>query len=212
MGSTMAPGTARYVVHAGTATTVTTREMRVRSEPLRTPPAEAEGSRWLTGFGVSYAFVMLVFLNSMEQDEIAHYDHWMTTGAGAWARVPLNAMRTFGITVAVLVVLFGCHSRTNPVVPAYLLGVWKTSAPQYADRSFEITPGMVILNTGDDAVAINAIVGVEQVPTRGNILYVISYEDREGQKHRFAFYYDPTPDAIRFEHQNRIDWTKEKRL
>ncbi len=114
------------------------------------------------------------------------------------------------IAFAIVTAFFGCQSGGNRAVPDELLGVWKTSAPKYADRFFELKKDAVIFATGEGNVSVHAIVNIEQVREDKQILYTIYYTNQAGEEYKWSFYHDSANGgAIRFKNQKRIEWTKE---
>jgi hypothetical protein len=113
-----------------------------------------------------------------------------------------------------LIIILGCESKKIAAVPENLIGVWGTSDPTYADRTFEITRNEVIFQTGEqtfDTYSIKSI-EMEKVPGEKNNLYTINYIDKEGGKFKFFFYYNPAGRGeIRYKNQRQIAWTKEKK-
>jgi hypothetical protein len=106
---------------------------------------------------------------------------------------------------------FQCGKKTD--VPDILIGVWKTSAPQYEDRFFEIKKDEIIFGTGEGTFDTHRIknIEMEEVRGEGSSLYTIYYKNLEGQEYKFSFYYDPIKHGvIRFKNQEKIMWTKEK--
>ena len=119
------------------------------------------------------------------------------------------------LAFAILTIFIGCPSKKDTTVPDELLGVWKTSAPKYADRYFEITKGVMIFDIGEGDVDSSPITSIETVSGGRHTLYTISYQsyqNREGQEYRFSFYYDSAHGGeIVFKNQEDITWTKERR-
>lgn len=118
--------------------------------------------------------------------------------------------------VAVLIffiIILGCESKKIAGVPDNLIGVWGTSDPTYADRTFEITRNEIIFQTGEntfDTYSIKSI-EMEKVPGEESSLYTINYKNKEGLKYKFSFYYNPAGQGeIRYRNQRQIAWTKEK--
>lgn len=109
-----------------------------------------------------------------------------------------------------LAALLGCSQGDS--LPEELFGVWKTSAPKYADRYFEFTRDhKFILGVGEGRVLVNPITGIEKEPVPSK-LYTVFYVGDEGQDLIFAFYYDPTNEGtIQSQNQRHIDWKRERR-
>ncbi len=116
------------------------------------------------------------------------------------------------LAFVILATFIGCPSKKDTTVPDELLGVWKTSAPKYADRYFEITKGVMIFGIGEGDVNSSPITSIETASGGRHTLYTISYQNREGQEYRLSFYYDSAQDGvIVFKNQEDITWTKERR-
>ncbi len=115
------------------------------------------------------------------------------------------------VAFVTLVCLCGCRSVKNKTVPDELVGVWKTSAPNYADRYFELKKDAIIFGTGKGSASVNAILKVEEVREEKEkvVLYVIHYTNEGGKDYLLSFYYDPTDAGrIRFKNQMQIEWTR----
>ena len=113
------------------------------------------------------------------------------------------------IAFAIVTAFFGCQFGRNRTVPDELLGVWKTSAPKYADRFFELKKDAVIFATGEGNVSVHAIVKIEQVREDKQILYTFYYTNQAGKEYKWSFYQDSANGgAIRFKNQKQIEWTK----
>jgi hypothetical protein len=114
------------------------------------------------------------------------------------------------LIIIYLFMLFACQSGRNTPVQD-LLGVWRTTAPAYADRFFEIKTDEVIFGTAEgkfDTYPITKI-KIEQDPNEKGTLYVICYKNIEGQEYKFSFYYDPANQGtIRFKNQKQMVWSK----
>ena len=115
-----------------------------------------------------------------------------------------------GVLILFLITL-GCKSNKIPAVPENIIGVWGTSNPDYADRTFEITKTEVIFQTGEgtfDNYPIKSI-EMEKPPGAAQNLYTINYTNKEGTKYKFLFYYNPAGQGeIRYKNQSQIVWTK----
>lgn len=127
-------------------------------------------------------------------------------------------MRRIFLVFTLLTAILGCQARNEKTVPDALVGVWKTSAPKYADRPFEITKKVIVFGTGDRKTEIYAITNVKvkkvqkKVQKHKNSLYTITYMNRAGQHYKLSFYYYPVNDGvIRFKNQQAIRWMKEER-
>jgi hypothetical protein len=109
----------------------------------------------------------------------------------------------------ILSIFLGCQK--NRTVPEDLLGVWKTSAPKYADRSFEIKKDIIIFAIGEGKIDFYSITGVEKIREDDSILFTIFHENKEGQEFKLSFYHYPEKDGIiRFKNQKQIKWIKDK--
>ena len=117
------------------------------------------------------------------------------------------------VVLTYLMVLFACQCGKKTTVPGDLIGVWKTTAPTYADRFFEIKTDEVIFGTGEgsfDTYPISKIKS-EKDPREQGTLCTLYYKNIEGQEYKFSFYYDPAnPGTIRFKNQQEIIWAKEE--
>ena len=112
-----------------------------------------------------------------------------------------------------LIIILGCDGKKIAVVPENLIGVWGTSDPTYADRTFEITRYEVIFQTGEQDFNNYSIkrIEMEKVPGEENTLYTINYTNKEGLKYEFSFYYNPAGQGeIRYKNQRQMLWTKKK--
>ena len=120
--------------------------------------------------------------------------------------------KTMFAALAILTTLFGCQPTKNTTLPDELVGVWKTSAPKYAERSLEFTKGSIILGSGKGNFDPHPIANIETIREGHSILYAISHLNSEGQEYTLAFYYDPADGGvIRLKNQKTIVWKKERR-
>ena len=99
-------------------------------------------------------------------------------------------------------------------IPDELVGEWHTTDPNYADRWFEIDPVCINFVTGRGSVSTGFIKEVKAVPEGGRTLYTISYSV-DGTANEVSFYYETyyqtTKDkVIRFKHQEKTIWIKDK--
>jgi hypothetical protein len=95
-------------------------------------------------------------------------------------------------------------------LPREVRGVWRTDAPRYGGRRFELRKGLVVFQAGDSAAAPPAytITRVWHEATRAGTLYRVQYE-MDGESLLFSFVYRPgRPDQISFANQPGLVWTR----
>lgn len=111
---------------------------------------------------------------------------------------------------AALVILIGCHAAEIDGLPEGMVGIWKTSAPKYADRFFELKENdLVSFGTGEGLTQIHPISSVERVATVDGVLYSVHYADIEEEEYTFNFFWDSSMSGvIRIKNQIGIEWTK----
>jgi hypothetical protein len=119
------------------------------------------------------------------------------------------------LALAMFAALFGSQCREPWAVPDELVGVWETSEPKYKGCYFELTEDlMIFVNEAHlEKRSVNRISGIKKTDRGKQVLYTFSYEvhfeDEEGKKGKFSFYYDPSEGgAIRFKNQLEIKWIK----
>ena len=120
--------------------------------------------------------------------------------------------KTRFIAILITLIVFGWQCGNNEVSLDDLMGVWKTSAPKYADRSFEITKERITFGIGEGNFEIYFIkkIYVKQFPQDNSRLYTIYYENSEGDENTFAFYYSLEKGGlIRLKNQRQIEWEKQ---
>ena len=113
----------------------------------------------------------------------------------------------------IFAIFFVCQCGYEKSAPNELLGVWKTSAPQYADRFIKIEKDNITFGTGEKNFEIYSIkkIYIKKVPKESNILYTIHYKNREGVWYKVAFYYSPVNGGlITLKNQRQIVWEKEQ--
>jgi hypothetical protein len=96
-------------------------------------------------------------------------------------------VRCAGIILFLLLFAAACEHR-NDVVPHYLIGTWKTSAQEYADRYLEIGEHTLELGVGDGKKVTYRIEEIE-VKQAGNSVVTLSYRDPEGEQGMLTFIY-----------------------
>jgi hypothetical protein len=108
-----------------------------------------------------------------------------------------------------LAIFFGWHCGYEKSAPNEIVGVWKTSAPQYADRFITIDTYTITFGIGGGNVEIYTIKKLQKTSAEGSILYTIYYENGDGVWYKFAFYYSPeNGGTIRRKNQRQIAWKK----
>ena len=114
----------------------------------------------------------------------------------------------------VLVVLGGLMALTlrppKQEVPASLIGQWHTSAPNYADRYFEISPVSISFTTGNGTGSTGILKDIQQVHEGTRTLYTFRY-DVEDSENQVSFFYEGSRMAfgtIQFKNQPGIVWKK----
>jgi hypothetical protein len=115
------------------------------------------------------------------------------------------------VVLILFITAFGLKCEKSITVPENLIGVWGTTDPNYADRTFKITRGEIIFQTGENSFDTYTIqkIEMEKVPGGQTLLYIFHYKNIEGLKYKFSFYYNPTGQGeIRYKNQSQIVWTK----
>jgi hypothetical protein len=115
------------------------------------------------------------------------------------------------VMILCFVLMCACQCSRKATPPDHLIGVWETTAPDYADHPFEIKTDEVLFGTGEgnfDTYPITKI-KIEEDRKEQKTLYTIFYKNTAGQKYKFSFYYDPANQGtIRFKNQKQMVWTK----
>ena len=113
------------------------------------------------------------------------------------------------VLLAALIAAFvvpGMSRAASAELPEDMLGVWITSDPKYADRSFEIGRTELTLQVGKDSFVNHVIDRVELDERGGAELYTVHYLDDSGVEYELAFYYQT--DEIRLKNQRTMMWRK----
>ncbi len=117
---------------------------------------------------------------------------------------------TLLVVIWAAALLAGCQPN-EAVVPGELVGVWRTSAPHYADRVLEFTEHGLVFGNGKARPAPRPIHTIELIREPGRTLYIMSYRNPHEQEYTLAFYYDRTAGGvITFKRQQQWQWTKEE--
>ena len=109
-----------------------------------------------------------------------------------------------------LILLFVACERDIVVVPHDLVGKWKTSAPQYADRYMKFSEHTVIYGVGDGEEVSHTIDKIVMKQGVDGIVYIFSYRDAEGEQETLAFTYRPASGGtLQLKHSKEI-WEKDR--
>lgn len=84
------------------------------------------------------------------------------------------------IFLLILIFVVGCEREV--VFPQHLIGVWKTSAPKYADRYMKITQRTVIYGIGKSRIVSHAIDRIDIKQGENGTVYTFYLVDAEGKK------------------------------
>ncbi len=116
----------------------------------------------------------------------------------------------FLAVLALCTLILGCGTKPYLTLPDELVGVWKTSAPKYADRYFELKRDTIVFGTGGGTASRHVIDRIEEAREGYQTLYTIFYTD-DGTQYQWSFYYDPAHGkSIRLKHQASIVWTRKR--
>lgn len=137
-----------------------------------------------------------------------------STPDGPGASPPPRSWRTLGILTSVLVLLVLVNlygllwSSRSDALPDEVLGMWTTTASNYADRAFEIRTDTLVLHTGGSDSTMRLIQKVELDDLDGRILLTIQYAEDSGSTN-FSFYYDRADGGvITFKNQPSMKWRR----
>ena len=111
--------------------------------------------------------------------------------------------RRWWYAIALIGALVGC--RREPV-PAALIHVWRTDAPEYRDRHLEIREDLVVFGTGYGTSDVYAIVDVDAEPpgAKGR-RYTLHYRTDDGARLQLRVILSPgTPESLRIEHTDEV--------
>jgi hypothetical protein len=130
----------------------------------------------------------------------------MTRNASSWKKLRWLLVPIVGWVAFLL----WQHWPKPANIPAELIGVWKTSDPKYAGRSFEIDLVSVNFGTGDGRSSTGFVEKIDGVSDGGGTVYTISY-DTDGVENQCSFYYsEQKGKTIVFSNQPGIAWSKVK--
>ena len=110
------------------------------------------------------------------------------------------------IKFSLLIFVFFVGCTQEVIVPPHLIGVWKTSAPQYEDRYLKITENTLTYGIGNGEEVSHNIEKIDVNQGSNGTIYSFHYKDAEGDKWTLTFTYRPEG-TIRLKNKNEI-WLK----
>jgi hypothetical protein len=121
-------------------------------------------------------------------------------------RIKETAFFTYLTLFVIFSFVFGCSQTVT--VPQHLIGVWKTSAPKYADRHFAFDEYYVSFGVGGGEELFHPIREIETDEDSKGTTYTIHYEDAEKEEWTLEISYNPENGGIvRMKNSNDI-WKK----
>jgi len=116
-----------------------------------------------------------------------------------------------GLAAVAIVLAVVLRPSDEASLPPEVFGVWSTTNPRYANRSFEITATNLVFKNGKKAADFTShpIQTVHQQRDGEATVYTVDY-DNDGKIYKFAFAYLPSPDnLIRLTNQPQMEWRKQ---
>jgi hypothetical protein len=107
--------------------------------------------------------------------------------------------------LSIFLSLMACQE--NIPLPQHLVGVWKTSAPQYEDRYLKITEDSLIYGIGEGEEVSHTVERINVKQENGETIYTFHYKDAEGEKCDLALIYNPASETIQLKNRNDT-WEK----
>ena len=106
--------------------------------------------------------------------------------------------------------LSGCADERDNRLPPELLGRWRTRAPKYHDRYFELrADAIAVFGLGGRNKETSSIVDVELIRDGDFLQYHITHLNEVGETYRFSLsYHIARPNELTFVNQPNIIWTK----
>ena len=134
-------------------------------------------------------------------------------------RIPPRVRQYFPYVVIFLAILAPLlhNPPRNNKVPAYLIGAWKTTTPEYEDRYLLFAEHNVAFGTGKYEGESYIVAEVQESPVDDGTqdgaskkkLVLIRYMKPDRLEYSLSFYYEPEPGAtITFKNQENLKWTK----
>jgi len=112
------------------------------------------------------------------------------------------------IFLLILIFVVGCEREV--IFPQHLIGVWKTSAPKYADRYMKISQHTVVYGIGKPEEVSHTIdrIGIKQ--GGDGTVYTFYLRDAEGEKDTLTLTYRPDSGGTLQIKNSKEIWKKDK--
>jgi hypothetical protein len=114
-------------------------------------------------------------------------------------------LSTVIFSLSIFFSLMACQD--NIPLPQHLVGVWKTSAPQYEDRYLKITEDSLIYGIGEGEEVSHTVERITAKQENGETTYTFHYKDAEGEKWDLVLIYNPASETVRLKNRNDT-WEK----
>ena len=136
--------------------------------------------------------------------EVARVNRKRAKAAGQQSKTRVPLLAAAAAILAVAGVMAAMPAGSDQLSDD-IMGVWESSAEDYADRTFEIKPDQVVFQQGDNKYTTHPITRSVVTPDGESVLYVIKY-DNNGTEFEFSFLHQPDDGLIRFKNQPQIKW------
>lgn len=123
---------------------------------------------------------------------------------------PRSRLRTLVTLWGVLLALAGMwwlyrEWSGDRTLPAELLGVWRTTAPDYADRVLEITPATIVVRRAGRGISMYRVRRVRRDERGGSMDFTIEYPGEDGGREVLTVHLVQSQrPAIRLGHQHFV--------
>ena len=123
-------------------------------------------------------------------------------------------LKKLDILLAVFIV-FAAHSCMQTTqVPDELIGVWKTTDPEYTGTFLELTAEKIIIGKKGGEVDAYTIKKIRREKVKGSeeLYFIITYMDLGEKEYKFPVYFNPADGGtIRWANRPKIIWTREQK-
>jgi len=111
--------------------------------------------------------------------------------------------------ILVVVGIVAAMPSGQETLPDQLFGSWNTTAPRYANRTFELSSEEIAFQQGNpNEFARYPITGVTgDKDAGGTMVYIVSYENA-GTQYQFSFVHQPAENSVRLKNQPTVVWYK----